>query len=285
VSEQSLVAMTEELTRRRWLLRLGKIATLAGFSGLLPEIATGLLSGEQSQADLPPGLYLPSTQHLVHALRTGDQTYAPPPGSETNYVPPGPSSVQPLFFSEEELRIITRLVEIILGKVDPAPLSQTTKWLDLWFHSAAGIREAAQNLDPLHRVLAAAFYGEESVRALETTDPQAVAREGLAALGRLSVESYEKGFLALSLSKQMELVGSIGTANPGGPLRRFFEIVRSEAIRGYYTTAEGLRELDYKGNSYYPYCPGCETVQNAGLPNSRSRIVQGKVNEADSHLL
>jgi gluconate 2-dehydrogenase subunit 3-like protein len=269
VSEQYFAAMTEELTRRQWFLRLGKIATLAGFSGLVPEVATGLLSAEQEQADLPLGLYEPSGQHLIHALRSADQPYTTPPGSETDCALPGRFPFRPHFFSEEEFRIVTRLVEIIVGKVEPAALSQTTQWLDLWFHSAAGVREAAQNLDPMHRVLAAAFYGGESVRALETTDPQAVAREGLAALGRLSVDSYGQGFLVLSVPKQMELVGSIGTSNRGGPLRGFFEIMRREAIRGYYTTAEGLRELDYKGNMYYPYCPGCEAASDVALLNSR----------------
>jgi hypothetical protein len=41
-------------------------------------------------------------------------------------------------------------------------------------------------------------------------------------------------------------------------LRRFYDLVHREAIRGYYTTRVGLRELDYKGNAYYAECPGCE---------------------------
>jgi hypothetical protein len=63
--------------------------------------------------------------------------------------------------------------------------------------------------------------------------------------------------LELTEPQQVELVGSTGTAKPDSPLRKFFEVMRSEAIRGYYTSAEGLKELDYKGNSYYPECPGC----------------------------
>jgi gluconate 2-dehydrogenase subunit 3-like protein len=263
VSEQHLAAITAEISRRQWLLRLGKVTALAGFSGLVPDAAASLLSPEQEQADLPPGLYVPSGQHLIHALRSADQPYVTPSGSETDYAPLSSSPFQLRFFSGEQFRVVTRLVEIILGSVDPAALSQTRQWLDLWFYSAAGVREAAQNLDPLHRVLAAAFLGEESVRALETTDPQAVAHEALAVLGRLSREGYGRGFLELNAAKQMELVGSIETSNPGSPLRRFFGIMRREAIRGYYTTAEGLRELDYKGNTYYPNCPGCEAKPDA----------------------
>src|SRR5262249_55975487 len=186
-----------------------------------------------------------------------DEAFAASPWSETYYAPLVRFPFQPRFFSNDEFRMVTRLVELILGKVDAAALSQTTQWLDLWFHAAAGVREAAQNLDPLQRVLAVAFYGEEPVRALETCDPQAVARAGLTALVRLSVDSYGQEFLGLSVSKQMELIGSIERSNGSGPLPRFFEIMRGEAIRGYYTTAEGIGELDYKGNIYYPYCPGC----------------------------
>jgi hypothetical protein len=42
-------------------------------------------------------------------------------------------------------------------------------------------------------------------------------------------------------------------------MRKFFEITRAQAVRGYYTSAAGLEELDYKGNAYYGDSPGCET--------------------------
>jgi hypothetical protein len=55
------------------------------------------------------------------------------------------------------------------------------------------------------------------------------------------------------------LLTSVGTAEAGNPLRKFFEIARTEVVRGYYTSAAGLEELDYKGNAYYADSPGCET--------------------------
>jgi len=249
---------SDDLTRRQWLLRLGEMVVLAGVSGRVPEAVAGLLESErQHVAGLPPGLYNPSAEHLVHALRSAGKPYAAPPGSETDYVPPTSLPFQPQFFSQEEFRIVTRFVHIVLGKLHPGALLQTTRWLDLWLHSAAGVLEAAQRLDPLHRALAIAYYGEASVRDLETANPQVVARAGIAALHELSVEGYGRGFLELTEPQQVELVGSTGTAKPDSPLRKFFEVMRSEAIRGYYTSAEGLKELDYKGNSYYPDCPGC----------------------------
>ena len=78
MNEQDSPATTEELTRRRWFLRLGEMAALAGFSGLVPEIAAGLLGSEQQPAGLPPGLHTPSSPHLIQALTT----HANPPGTE-----------------------------------------------------------------------------------------------------------------------------------------------------------------------------------------------------------
>jgi len=137
-------------------------------------------------------------------------------------------------------------------------LAQVTQYLDLWFHSAAGVQDAAQHLDPMHRALAVAYYGEESVRELESSNPQTVARSGLAALHDMSAEKYGPGFLDLSESQQVEFITStMSTAKPDSPMSKLFEAMRGHAIRGYYTSAEGLKELGYQGNAYYAECPGC----------------------------
>jgi len=250
----------DDLSRRQWLLRLGEMVVLAGVSGLVPESATALLGAGQdaestTASTLPPGLYDPSQDHLVHALSSGGKKWSPPPGSETDYVRPSSLPFQPQFFNREEFRVVTRFVEILLGNGDPTALSQATQWFDLWLHSAAGVRTAAQHLDPLHRALAIAVNGEASMRELETADPQSLARAGLAALHDLSVQAHSQEFLQLTAPQQIDLLTSAGTANP---LRKFFEITRTEAIRGYYTSAAGLKELDYKGNAYYTDSPGCE---------------------------
>lgn len=256
---------TNELTRRQWLLRLGEVGVLAGISGLVPEISTDLFSAAEEHAELPPGLYLPSADDLVHALASAHKHSAPPPGSETDYVQPGLSPFHPLFFSEQEFRIVTRLVEIILGNVETPALSQTTAWIDLRFHSAEGVRAAARNLDPQHRVLAVAFYSEQSVHDLETRDQAAVAHDGITALSDLSVKKHRIGFLELSAAQQEELIREFATTEPHSPSGKFFEVIRAQAIRGYYTSAEGLKELDYKGNSYYATCPGCERIHGPGV--------------------
>ncbi len=243
------------LTRRRWLLILGG-ATIAGFSGVVPESAAALSGAEgQQAAALPPGLYYPSNEHLFRALR-GPHNIAP--GSETEYASSNSSAFYQQFFSTEELKLGTRVFEILLGKVDASALSRAVWWLDLYLYSAAGVREAAQTLDPLHRALAAAYDGETALRELETGDPQEVVRSGLRELQQHSIEGFGRGFLTLDEEQQAELIATIGTGKPDSPLRKFFEAMRTEAIRGYYTTSDGLKELDYHGNWYYSSCPGCE---------------------------
>lgn len=247
-----------ELTRREWLLRLGEITALAGVAGLVPEVATTLAAAEeQAAAALPPGLYEPSPKHLIHTLAAHDAP-AIPPGSQTEYVqrPPGP--FRPQFFSAEEFRVVSRLAEIQLGGVDAGVLAEATEWLDRRFYSAAGIREAARRLDRLHRALAVAYFGEGHVVELENDDPQSVARTGLAALEQHSRARFTRPFLQLSPSQQTDVVREMSQASRETPLRRFYDLLRREVIRGYYTSPRGLKELGYTGNAFYSECPGCE---------------------------
>lgn len=246
----------DDLTRRKWILTLGQVAALAGVSGMVPELATTLAHSEEQQSTaLPPGLYYPSQEHLSSAL-AGD-LHAIPPGSETEYIRPNSQPFRPQFFSDGELKVITRIIRNLLGRVDAGALDQAVEWFDLYLHSAAAVRDAALNLDPLHRALAVAYSGESAVRELETAAPDRAVRSGLAALERLSREQYGHEFLSLDESQATELVAKISAEESGSPLRILYELTRSESIRGYYTSAEGLKELDYKGNWYYAQCPGC----------------------------
>ena len=245
-----------DLTRRQWLLVLGELAAVAGFSGVAPDLAAALSGAEEQR--LPPGLYYPSHDHLFHVLGSHGRIDIPA-GSETEYVQPGPSIFRPQFFSDKEFKIVGRTIQILLGKVDPDSLAQAAQWLDLYFHSALGIREAAVQLDALHRALAAAYYGENAVRELESVDLQEIVRSGVKALEDDSVERYGHEFLSLGEGQQEALISAITVSTPNSPLRKFLDLVRTEAVRGYYTTAAGLKELDYKGNWYYGSCPGCKT--------------------------
>jgi len=257
----------DDLTRREWVLRLGEMVALVGVSGLVPDVealrrlpqlarfSQGGNSATSPATQLPPGLYDPSEEHLVHALATAK--FTPPSGSETDYIRPNaPYRLQ--FFSPEEFRIITRFVEILLGNVDRDSLTQTTRWLDLYLHCSADVRDAAQHLDPLHRILAVEFFGEDSVHELETFEPAAIVHAGLKSLHELAVAQHSKPFLDLKPADQTQLVESTATAEPSSPSKKLFDVLRRESIRGYYTSAKGLEDLDYQGNAFYTECPGCE---------------------------
>jgi hypothetical protein len=257
---ERLEELPEDPSRRKWLLRLGELVALAGVSGIVPEFATHFANGQQAEtASLPPGLYDGSQDHLVHALSSGGSKWTPPAGSETEYVQPSSGAYDPQFFSAEEFPVVTRLIAILLGSIDTTAVSQAAQWCDLWLLSAGEVRIAAQQLDPMHRILAVAYYGEESVREVETADPQAIARVGVRALRDLSTKLYGRDFLELSDAEQTTFVTRISKAPEGTPVHRFFQLTRREAIRAYYTSAQGLKELDYKGNAFYGESPGCES--------------------------
>ena len=249
----------DELTRRAWLLRLGELTALAGVAGLAPDLAAAMTpTVQEAAAGLPPGLYEPSGEHLSHVLAARD-TPLVPRGAETDFAVPRRGPLQPMFFSHHELDVVTRLVVVLLGSVDARALSETIAWLDLRLQSDAGIRHAAQTLDPSHRALAVAYYGHARVVELETVDSQGIVRTGLGLLEQQSRERFGREFLELAEPAETDLVREVSQMPPESPLGRCYGFLRRETIRGYYTSQAGLMELDYKGNAVYGACPGCES--------------------------
>jgi hypothetical protein len=249
----------DDLTRRAWLLRLGEVTALAGIAGLLPDLPGAMSPTVQdAAAGLPPGLYDPSVEHLSHVLASRDAPLAPR-GAETDFAVPRRGPYQPLFFSHHEMELVTRVVSVLLGSVDAGALSETTAWLDLRLQSDAGARRAARTLDPSHRALAVAYYGQARVEELETADWQATVRTGLNLLEQQSRERLGREFLELADTAQTDLVREISGMPAESPLGRCYLFLRREAIRGYFTSQAGLKELGYKGNAFYGVCPGCES--------------------------
>jgi Gluconate 2-dehydrogenase subunit 3 len=248
----------DDLTRRAWLLRLGEFTALAGVAGLLPDLAGPIaLPVQNVGAGLPPGLYDPSAEHLGHVL-AARQAPLVPRGAETDFAVPRRGPFQPLFFSHHEIEVVTRLVGVLLGSVDARALSETIAWIDLRLQSDAGIRHAARTLDPSHRALAVAYYGQARVVEMETVDWQAIVRTGLNLMEQQSRERFGRDFLELAVTAQADLVRGISLMPPESPLARSYLFLRREAIRGYFTSQAGLTELEYKGNAFYGACPGCE---------------------------
>ncbi len=220
--------MTEqELTRRRWLLRLGDTVVLTGFSGIVLDAA--------GTPALPAGLYLPSMDHLAHAMAKA-QT-------------PSQGPVAPQFFGDSDLQLMTKLVARILGEeTSTSPVPEIAQWLDLIVGRAAAVRKAARELPPAARRLAVDYYGEDTVKDLEDADPQGLCLAGLKKL-------RDESFLNLTETEQLRLLTAMETsADP------FLRWVKERVIEGFYTSKDGLRELDYKGNSFYAESPGCGHV-------------------------
>jgi Gluconate 2-dehydrogenase subunit 3 len=251
----------DDLTRRAWLLLLGEVTALAGVAGLVPDVLSAMtLNVQDATAGLPPGLYEPSVEHLSHVL-AARQVPLVPTGAETDFAVSRQGPFRPLFFSQHELDVVTRLVEILLGNVDARALSETIAWLDLRLHSDAGIRRAARTLDPLHRALAVAYYGQARVTEQETVDWQSIVRTGVNLLEQQAQQRSGGEFLRVEGPAQTDLVREISRLPPESPLGRCFLFLRREAIRGYFTSQAGLTELDYKGNAFYGACPGCDRTR------------------------
>ena len=68
-------------------------------------------------------------------------------------------------------------------------------------------------------------------------------------------------FLALTEDEQIGMLKEvsddrpdIATENAG---TRLFKVIKAEAIRGFYTSRMGLKELDNRSNAFYAESPRC----------------------------
>lgn len=222
------------MNRRDWM-----ITAIAAVG--LPAESLSAETDANPKPPLPPGLYLPSTDHLTYALMNGGQFQA---GA-------------PQFFSSSEFAIIRRIAGLILGEEAPGDASEdAAAWIDLHVSHAAGVRAAALRLDPLHHALAIGYYGAPAIHENESYDPQGICREGLAWL------AGKGNFLSLDTAGQVAILDSISDARPDKHIEdagtRFFALIKSEIVRGFYTSRAGLKELDFKGNGFYASSPGCK---------------------------
>ncbi len=272
-----------ELTRRDWLLKLGQAGAVAGLAGVVGDTSeiSGEPSGSSPDAALPPGLYEPSNDHLTHALGADGLFHPVPAGSETDYRRPRAGPFEPQFFTEQEFKMIGRLVELMLG--EPAGSSQiadtaeggpgsvaadVAAWVDFVAANSSGVRQAARNLAPPHRTLAIHYHGREDVERLENSDLEAIRREGLDWLANESKKKFRRDFLELGEPEQIELLSEM-TDQPDGasapePPRKLFRWLKGQVIHGFYRSPAGLKELDFKGNAFYAGSLGCPHDSHSG---------------------
>lgn len=233
-------------TRRNWVLAIGQ--TLVAIN-LTPRL--GLAA--ESPGELPPGVYLPSRDHLGHALMSSERYRPIPAGCPTDYVRPRQGPYAPLFFSRDEFPVVVRLVELMLG--DNKVSEEVAEWIDVYVSEADDVGEAEAQVDPLYRALAAAYYGSRH-KDKKNQNAASICREGLAWVGRAANPT---AFLNLDTERQIAILHSISDEgkHPENAGTRFFTLLKTQVIRGFYTSQVGLKELDFKGNGYYATSPGC----------------------------
>ena len=248
--------MSEEnentFSRRAALVTIGQAAIGVSIAGRLRGDAGA------EPAKLPVGVYLPSNEHLGHALLAAERFHPIPEDCPTDYVRPLRGRFVPAFFSDEEFRTIARITNLLLGTES----AEAAQWIDLRVASAKETREAARGLDPLCRALAVAYFGPAEVAKLETANAEETCREGLEWLAGAVRARGAEGFTSVTEDQQIEILDSIGDAradrkneNAGS---RFLAWMKAEAIRGYYTSQAGLKELNFRGNAFYARSPGCD---------------------------
>ncbi len=254
--------MTDQ-TRRSWMVTISQATVGLRLSGQMQ-------AGTQEADQLPPGLYEPSADHLGHALMSTEQFHPIALGCPTDYIRPRKGPFKPLFFSASEYAIICRLAELLLGEVptgdgneQQSVSEEVAEWIDLRVWSAGGVRETAVRLHPLHRDLAVAYYSSAHVKQVETADPANTCREGLTWIIGTAQAEHSKEFLALEAEPQVAMLDAVSDERADKQLQnagtRFFDFLKAETIKGFYTSRAGLKELDFKGNAFYARSPGCDS--------------------------
>jgi hypothetical protein len=142
------------------------------------------------------------------------------------------ATAQPRFFTSPELAAVTIISELIIPSDEHSP----------------GANEAG---------VPAFIDLMVSESAVET---QALWRNGLTAVERLSEKEFGKAFSVAEIDQQVSLLKLISKNEykPGTIEERFFIAIKGLTVDGYYTSQIGIhQELRYKGNAYLKDFRGC----------------------------
>jgi gluconate 2-dehydrogenase gamma chain len=85
-------------------------------------------------------------------------------------------------------------------------------------------------------------------------------RDGIAAINKMSREQFSKDFADASEAQQIQLLTTISKneMKPQTAEEKFFKLMKSATVDGYYTSKIGIHdELKYRGNSYIKEFTGC----------------------------
>ncbi len=143
-----------------------------------------------------------------------------------------PAEYKLRFFGEDQKTLLDRLTELIIPADDHSPGAQEAKvslFIDLMVsHSKPGVQDQWAR--------------------------------GLGAVEKESQTKFQKPFLECDAAEQDRIMQAMA-GNEGRPtteLEKFFAVLKSRTIDGYYTSAIGIhQELEYKGNRPQAEFVGC----------------------------
>lgn len=175
----------------------------------------------------------PGFSRWVFAQQHDHGADAAPPARVANY--------RPSYFSPGEYHTIDVVTGLIIPR-DESPGAQE-----------AG---ASEFIDFM------AAHGEKQI--------QRPMRDGLRWLDSTAKKEHAASFAALSPEQQTGILNR--AAQPGAEGHAFFRLIRRYTVMGYYTSAMGLKELDFPGLRMYsesPACPHTNDPEHKHLPPPR----------------
>ena len=164
---------------------------------------------------------------------------------------------KPLFFSEQQYMLISRISEMIIPADDTPGASEAgvPEFIDFMVANRVpiGSRHEARS-DPPFR------SAQDAIEAGKEAQERFVA--GLGWIDARSFSEFGRAFLDCTPEQQNVLLEALAYKEKFKPLtdsgRRFFNLMRTYTVVGYYTSKVGLEALGYPGlRTVWPSMPGC----------------------------
>ena len=182
---------------------------------------------------------------------------------------------QPLFFDPHEYATIERLTDLIIPN-DGKPGALETgvaEFIDFMVASSAHVGLFTYQPAGVHRPVAENERIPDALKS-RTGNVQENFRFGLNWLDGYAQFRYGQIFLKCTADQQTDLLKHFAYKNQYRPGeeegRAFFALVREYTVMGFYTTREGLEQLDFKGLQVFwtamPGCPHKDDPEHRHLP-------------------
>ena len=170
---------------------------------------------------------------------------------------------QPLFFTPHEYATIERLVDLIIpndGKLG-ALETGVAEFIDFMVASSADLGVFRYQPVRIHRPVADEDRIPDALKS-RSHNIQDQFRFGLSWLDGHAQLHLGRSFVQCIYDQQVELLRHLAYKNRYRPDedegRAFFALVRQYTVMGFYTTREGLEQLDFKGlQTFWTGMPGC----------------------------